>query len=220
MLERVLRLFPIESFCADVRAVMSDYILRIFEKHPGLVVDLKKDLLDFISDRNNVGEGREEVSGDTVLGAPRGKQREAASSSEPALAKKWTSTTNTRQQILACSANKRVVSPRPPPDPSLARICAVAASPVFRPRRVDCGRVRRPLAGSPLQHHRHGAVPRGLGGLCLRSEHGDGDGRGRDGQRSLRGALWVAGPRADARGQRCASLTPRARPHLSPPERA
>lgn len=61
MLERVLRLFPIESFCADVRAVMSDYILRIFEKHPSLVVDLKKDLLDFISDRNNVGEGREEV---------------------------------------------------------------------------------------------------------------------------------------------------------------
>lgn len=40
---------------------MSDYVLRIFEKYPRLVVDLKKDLLDFISDRNNVGEGREEV---------------------------------------------------------------------------------------------------------------------------------------------------------------
>ena len=40
---------------------MADYVLRIFEKHPGLVVDLKDDLLEFIGTRWNVGEGREEV---------------------------------------------------------------------------------------------------------------------------------------------------------------
>lgn len=42
--------------------VMADYVLRIFQKHPRLVVDLKKELLDFISNRSNVGGGREEVT--------------------------------------------------------------------------------------------------------------------------------------------------------------
>ena len=60
MLERVLQLYEIETLCVAVRSVLSEFVLVLFKRLPSLVVDMKKVLLDFISNRNNVGNGREE----------------------------------------------------------------------------------------------------------------------------------------------------------------
>eukprot|EP00051_Salpingoeca_urceolata_P011857 m.147409 g.147409 ORF g.147409 m.147409 type:complete len:263 (+) comp17285_c1_seq1:1974-2762(+) len=60
MLERVVKLYNIESFRAAARKVLADQILSIFEASPRLIVDLRKDLLEFIGNRRNVGEGKEE----------------------------------------------------------------------------------------------------------------------------------------------------------------
>lgn len=60
VLERVVILYDIEQLRTDVRAVLADVILRIFKQQPGLVIDLKKELLDFINNRSNVSEGRED----------------------------------------------------------------------------------------------------------------------------------------------------------------
>eukprot|EP00045_Choanoeca_perplexa_P007447 m.67784 g.67784 ORF g.67784 m.67784 type:complete len:793 (-) comp14085_c0_seq1:14-2392(-) len=60
VLERVVVLYDIEQLGTDVQAVLADVILHIFKQQPGLVIDLKKELLDFINNRSNVSEGRED----------------------------------------------------------------------------------------------------------------------------------------------------------------
>lgn len=59
ILERVSKLYPIPKFKADVIKILSDEMLALFELHPMLIVDAKAELLDFISNRRNVTDGRE-----------------------------------------------------------------------------------------------------------------------------------------------------------------
>lgn len=60
LLERVASLYAIPSFQVAVRDVLAREILEVFRRHPRLIVELSRELLDFISNRRNVGEGREE----------------------------------------------------------------------------------------------------------------------------------------------------------------
>eukprot|EP00040_Diaphanoeca_grandis_P009264 m.48195 g.48195 ORF g.48195 m.48195 type:complete len:804 (-) comp20688_c0_seq1:131-2542(-) len=60
MLERILKLFAIDGFTAEIGKVMAKYFLLLFEKCPQLIVDLQKDLVDFVSVRINVVGGKEE----------------------------------------------------------------------------------------------------------------------------------------------------------------
>lgn len=60
MLERMLKLYAIsEAFTAEIGKVMAKNCLLLFEKAPQLIVDLRKELVEFVSDRKNVVDGRE-----------------------------------------------------------------------------------------------------------------------------------------------------------------
>ncbi|EGD82332.1 hypothetical protein PTSG_02995 [Salpingoeca rosetta] len=60
LIERVVALYPISSFQQEMRALMAEYVLKVFHRHPGLIVDLKSDILGFIRNRNNAASGGEE----------------------------------------------------------------------------------------------------------------------------------------------------------------
>ena len=60
ILERVRTLYSIDRFRADVRKVLAEQMLSLFQRYPQLIVDLRKELLEFVGTRRNVGDGREE----------------------------------------------------------------------------------------------------------------------------------------------------------------
>lgn len=57
ILERVRTLYNIDSFRADVRKVLAEQMLSLFQRYPQLIVDLRKELLEFVGTRRNVGDG-------------------------------------------------------------------------------------------------------------------------------------------------------------------
>eukprot|EP00041_Stephanoeca_diplocostata_P027867 m.777511 g.777511 ORF g.777511 m.777511 type:complete len:811 (+) comp23265_c1_seq6:330-2762(+) len=59
MLERILRLYNLPEYAREIGAVLAEYALLFFEKYPELIVDLRKELLDFINNRKNVSDERE-----------------------------------------------------------------------------------------------------------------------------------------------------------------
>ena len=60
MLERMRLLYSVsEAFTAEIGKAMAKNCLLLFEKAPQLIVDLRKELVEFVSDRNNVVDGRE-----------------------------------------------------------------------------------------------------------------------------------------------------------------
>jgi hypothetical protein len=50
----------LNSYVAQVGAVLSEYALAFFEAYPLLVVDLQKELLELVNNRTAVTKGREE----------------------------------------------------------------------------------------------------------------------------------------------------------------
>eukprot|EP00056_Hartaetosiga_gracilis_P008071 m.115979 g.115979 ORF g.115979 m.115979 type:complete len:69 (-) comp12845_c0_seq24:400-606(-) len=60
LIERVDNLYNIESFEKELRALMAEYVLKVFQRHPGLVVDQKDNLREFAVMKNAFG-GKEEV---------------------------------------------------------------------------------------------------------------------------------------------------------------
>ena len=60
MLERISTLYAIETFRADIRKVFATQMIVLFQAHPKLIVDLNKELLDYVGNRRNVGQGKEE----------------------------------------------------------------------------------------------------------------------------------------------------------------
>jgi hypothetical protein len=57
--ERIAQLYPIDSFKKEVRKILVDKVLAIFDKHPHFVFILRKQIIEFIENRRE--EGKEEL---------------------------------------------------------------------------------------------------------------------------------------------------------------
>lgn len=67
ILERVRTLYNIDSFRADVRKVLAEQMLSLFQRYPQLIVDLRKELLEFVGTRRNVGDGEYKTNTSTGI---------------------------------------------------------------------------------------------------------------------------------------------------------
>lgn len=53
------RLYNLPGYAREIGSVLAEYALQFFEKYPELIVDLRKELLDFVNNRKNVSDERE-----------------------------------------------------------------------------------------------------------------------------------------------------------------
>ena len=59
LLERIVLLYDTEPFGTDCRKIMADQLLLIFERYPHLVVDHRRDLLDYLGNLRTLSVGGE-----------------------------------------------------------------------------------------------------------------------------------------------------------------
>lgn len=60
ILDRMSKLYPIDTYKVHVRKSLAKQILTSIRKFPGLIVDLKPEILEFVDNRRNFAEGREQ----------------------------------------------------------------------------------------------------------------------------------------------------------------
>eukprot|EP00048_Salpingoeca_helianthica_P001006 m.45755 g.45755 ORF g.45755 m.45755 type:complete len:748 (+) comp11043_c0_seq1:52-2295(+) len=58
MLERIVKLFPVEPFAASIREVLAERVVSLFQGHPGLLYDSSKECLEFVTSLKHSGDGR------------------------------------------------------------------------------------------------------------------------------------------------------------------
>ncbi|EDQ92593.1 uncharacterized protein MONBRDRAFT_22395 [Monosiga brevicollis MX1] len=60
MLERIVTIYQACNLSITIQGVFSRMLLELFYRHPSLLLDLREDLLEFLNNRQNMANGREE----------------------------------------------------------------------------------------------------------------------------------------------------------------